>query len=157
MTVHYISPTLALPRSFAKGVEAALDQGLRVIPFTFREVTTDVCGSARRFFEEVGLEVTDECTEKSSHMDSVKGDKKKLTLEDRVGPTIAALFRAEFSGGKHAWMLDLEPYDKSFKDWLDTWREDAPYFTSVMDRAYAAAGKEARRTLTEVPVMPVTA
>jgi hypothetical protein len=52
-------------------------------------------------------------------------------------------------------MLDLKPYDKSFMDWLDTWREDAPYFTSVMDRAYAAA--DARRALTEAPVMPVTA
>lgn len=126
-----------------------------MIPFTFREVTTDVCGSARRFFKEVGLEVTDECTERISHTDSVKGDKKELTLEDRVGPTIAAHFRAEFGGGKHAWMLDLKPYDKSFMDWLDTWREDAPYFTSVMDRAYAAA--DARRALREAPVMPVTA
>jgi hypothetical protein len=54
-------------------------------------------------------------------------------------------------------MLDLKPYDKSFMDWLDTWREDAPYFTSVMDRAYGAAGGEGRRALTEAPVMPVAA
>jgi hypothetical protein len=126
-------------------VIAALDEGLNVIPFTFEEVTSDLCGSVNRFFEEIGEEPKNECTEKIGHTGTIKGDKKKMTLEDRVGKKLAKKVKKNLENTMHEWMLGLGVTELTFREQVEEWREEVPLFWVAMARVYGWEGGDAEK------------
>eukprot|EP00438_Fugacium_kawagutii_P004494 Skav200093 [mRNA] locus=scaffold694:297808:298560:- [translate_table: standard] len=98
-------------RFYIRGVEAAREIGLTVVPCSFASLVEDVCPcvqTALATLSSLSKKQASTCRKVTNH---AQDSKKEKTLESLVPPKLAAWMRGELLGTAYKWMLNLDATD----------------------------------------------
>eukprot|EP00438_Fugacium_kawagutii_P033330 Skav210465 [mRNA] locus=scaffold1443:145617:146360:- [translate_table: standard] len=100
-----------MKRFWIRGVEAAQEIGLTIVPCSFASLVEDVCPCVRTALatlSSLSKENSSNCQSLEVHTQDAK---KEKTLESLMPPELAAWMRGQVIGTAYEWMLHLEAED----------------------------------------------
>eukprot|EP00438_Fugacium_kawagutii_P010599 Skav210161 [mRNA] locus=scaffold3653:36225:37076:+ [translate_table: standard] len=101
----------AMKRFYIRGIEAARDFGLTIVPCNFETVAEDACPcvqSALSTLTSLSKEQSSKCRKVERHVEDAK---KEKALESSVPPKLAEWMRQQVLGTQYEWMLNLSATD----------------------------------------------
>eukprot|EP00438_Fugacium_kawagutii_P018941 Skav232068 [mRNA] locus=scaffold1176:99932:100819:- [translate_table: standard] len=99
-----------MKRFYIRGVEAAREFGLTIVPCNFESLTEDVCPCVQAALSTLSSLSSNHssCLKKAKHSEDAKNEK---ALESLVPPELAEWMQREVLGTEYEWMLDMSAND----------------------------------------------